>query len=114
MRELDITGVLAIGNGEPCPFCTNNHFIMQEGKDFIKHCVENHPSELNNALFGSKPKPKHWLEPKFITLIAHIAAKIRMVEKADRISDEEYELQMEQIYHLINEYCNEVMINEGD
>ena len=113
-RELDISGVLAIGNGEPCPFCKNNEFIMEEGKDFIKHCVENHPSEFNHSLFSAKPKVKYWLEKEFVGLIAHVAAKLRFIEQPDRITDEEYASVMEEIYHLINDYYNKVINHESD
>jgi len=118
MKEINIDNVLAIGNGENCPFCINTPdnevFIMQENKDFIKHCVENHPTELNRALFSSKPKPKYWLEKEFVGLIAHIAAKLKFIEKPDRITDEDYSSVMEEIYHLVSNYYNEVMTHESD
>ena len=117
MKEIDITGVLALGNGERCPFCDKNDenaFIMQPGKDFIKHCVEHHPSELNAALFGAKPKTKYWLEKEFVQLIAHISAKLRIMNNPERLADEEYELQMEAIYNLVIDYYNEVMNHESN
>ena len=61
--------MIAIGNGESCPFCTtkqleaqqsdekkeyNDVFIMEEGKDFIKHASTIHPKEFEKALFGGK------------------------------------------------------------
>ncbi len=110
MRELDITGILALGNGERCPFCKKddeNVFIMQPDKDFIAHCVKHHPNELNRVLFENKPKIKLWLEQPFVTMLARVAAKLRMIEQPDRISDEEYELQMEAIYSIITEWKNE-------
>ena len=123
MKKLDITGILSIGNGEWCPFCAADEqrqgyhdgpFMMEEGKDFIKHCAECHQSELNKALFGAKPKVKYWLEAPFVQLIAHVAAKLRFIDKPERIADEDYESTMEQIYHLISEYYNEVITHEGD
>ena len=115
-REIDISGMLAIGNGEKCPFCKDEWkgFIMEDGKDFVKHCVDHHPDELNKALFGSKPKPKYWLEKEFVGLIAHIAAKLRFIDTPDRITDNEYESTMEEIYYLISDYYNEVITHEGD
>ena len=38
-----ITGMLAIGNGEKCPFCET---IMDEDKDTFKHLTDNHPEEF--------------------------------------------------------------------
>ena len=45
--------MIAIGNGERCPFCIK---VMQNGKidgqDTIKHLLSKHPKEANKALFG--------------------------------------------------------------
>ena len=38
-----ITGMLAIGNGEKCPFCET---IMDEDKDTFKHLTDNHSEEF--------------------------------------------------------------------
>ncbi len=48
-------GMLAIGNGEPCPYCGE----MQTPNDAdttFKHVEEKHPKEFENALFG-RPDP---------------------------------------------------------
>ena len=50
--------MIAIGNGEPCPFCKGNKhtkiFIMKEGKDFLKHLTIKHPKEMSEFLFDTK------------------------------------------------------------
>ena len=56
--------MIAIGNGEGCPFCnmddlngkTDAMFVMEEGKDFIKHLTEKHPEKFEEYLFGGKDK----------------------------------------------------------
>ena len=54
MREAEI--MIAIGNGEECPFCKDNKhtkvFVMEEGKDFLKHLTVKHPKQLEEFLFG--------------------------------------------------------------
>ena len=47
---MEYTGTLAIGNGEPCPFCK-----LIFGKDFedaTSHLHDKHPKEFMAALFG--------------------------------------------------------------
>ena len=46
---MDITGILAIGNGEKCPFCD---LIITKDTDTLIHMTELHKEELNKALFG--------------------------------------------------------------
>ena len=46
---MNITGMLAIGNGEKCPFCED---IIDD--DTIGHLIENHKEEVNAVLFGGK------------------------------------------------------------
>ena len=46
---MDITGMLAIGNGEKCPFC---ELIMTEETDTLKHMQKCHEKELTKVLFG--------------------------------------------------------------
>ena len=46
---MNITGILAIGNGEKCPFCD---LIITEDTDTLKHMEEYHKKELNKAIFG--------------------------------------------------------------
>ena len=48
---MDITGILAIGNNEKCPFCD---LIITEEIDSFAHMTESHKKELNNVLFGEK------------------------------------------------------------
>ena len=52
----------AIGNGEGCPFCnmddldgkTDTMFVMEEGKDFLKHLTDKHPEQMEKFLFGGE------------------------------------------------------------
>ena len=46
---MDITGMLAIGNGEKCPYCNT---INTKDMDVFKHMTENHEKELVKALFN--------------------------------------------------------------
>ena len=46
---MSITGLLAIGNGEKCPFC---ELIMEEDTDTLKHMIDCHQKELNKELFN--------------------------------------------------------------
>ena len=54
--------MIAIGNGEGCPFCnmddldgnSANMFVMEEGKDFLKHLLEKHSEKAEEYLFGNK------------------------------------------------------------
>ena len=46
---MSITGLLAIGNGEKCPFC---ELIMDEDTDTLKHKIDCHQKELNKELFN--------------------------------------------------------------
>ena len=49
---MNITGSVANGNGEPCPWCKQ---VL--GKDFTnasEHFQDNHPKEFMTALFGDK------------------------------------------------------------
>ena len=48
---MNITGMLAIDNGEKCPFCDN---IMEKDDDTLSHLIENHKEEVNEVLFGDK------------------------------------------------------------
>tara|TARA_R110002051_G_scaffold322547_1_gene413336 strand:- start:2544 stop:2756 length:213 start_codon:yes stop_codon:yes gene_type:complete len=62
---MTITGMLAVGNGEPCPLCikegdrkVKDVFISEQDNDLMKHMMEEHSRELNqmikmdNELFG--------------------------------------------------------------
>lgn len=51
--------MIAIGNGEKCPYCINEMerpnedvFVNQPDNDFMKHCMEEHKDFLFNDLFG--------------------------------------------------------------
>ena len=57
--KMNITGFLAIGNGEICPYClkdsensikTTEVFIMGKDKDLLGHLNEKHPKEFKEAL----------------------------------------------------------------
>jgi hypothetical protein len=48
---MDITGMLAVGNGEKCPFC---ELIVDKDLDTLGHFIHEHPSEINKVLFGEK------------------------------------------------------------
>ena len=50
---MDVTGFLAIGNGEKCPFCD---LIITEEIDSLVHMTELHKEELNNVLFNDKER----------------------------------------------------------
>ena len=50
---MNITGILAIGNGEKCPYCD---LIITEDTDTLVHMTELHKEELNKALFGNDNK----------------------------------------------------------
>jgi len=46
---------LAIGHGEPCPFCvkepkTENIFISREDNDILIHMLKEHKNDFNKAL----------------------------------------------------------------
>ena len=53
---MNITGMLALGNNEPCPYCKGaDKFILEEnGKSFLTHLQKEHPKEFAEALFGNK------------------------------------------------------------
>ena len=45
---MNITGMLAIGNGEKCPFCEK---IMEKDTDTVKHLLDNHAKQTMEVLF---------------------------------------------------------------
>ena len=47
---MDITGLIAIGNGEKCPYCKLNE--KDYYTDIVKHLMEKHPKELSKELFN--------------------------------------------------------------
>ena len=46
---MDVTGFLAIGNGEKCPFCEK---IMEEDTDTLGHLMNDHPEKMDGLLFN--------------------------------------------------------------
>ena len=46
-------GMLAIGNGEKCPYCET---IITEKIDVMEHMKEKHESKLIEQLFGKENK----------------------------------------------------------
>ena len=46
---MDITGMIAIGNGEKCPYCDK---IMKEEEDTVKHLLNNHAKQTMEALYN--------------------------------------------------------------
>jgi hypothetical protein len=110
MRKIDVSGMIAIGNGEPCPFCANEGdrlvediFISDVDNDIVEHMMNEHPSELNKELFKDPP-PKQWLEQPFQLLIAKIAARLRIIEEDERITHETFEETMHGIYADMKEF----------
>jgi len=56
MSSPNAINALAIGHGEPCPFCVQekrvkNIFISQADNDIVLHMVTEHKSDFNNSLF---------------------------------------------------------------
>ena len=47
----NVSGMLAIGNGEKCPYC---ELIVEENTDIIEHMKTNHKRELLIELFGEE------------------------------------------------------------
>ena len=45
---MSIDGMLAIGNGEPCPFCP---MIINKDINVVAHLINDHPEEFKEALF---------------------------------------------------------------
>ena len=48
---MKITGMLAIGNGEKCPFCD---MIIDKDTDIFFHMRNNHKEEMVKALFETE------------------------------------------------------------
>ena len=47
--QSEITGMLAIGNGEKCPYCDT---VITEGIDIFKHLITNHENKVLETLFS--------------------------------------------------------------
>ena len=45
---MNITGLIAIGSGEKCPYCER---IVTEKTEILKHLIYEHPAEVEDALF---------------------------------------------------------------
>ena len=109
-KEIEFTGSLALGNGEPCPFCitednrlTDDVFIASEDNDIMEHIMEEHPSELNKAL--SSPPPKPWLEQEFQLVVAKIASSLKMLDEDDKlVSHETFDDTMRNIFSIMKDY----------
>ena len=48
---MEITGILALGNGEKCPFCD---MIIDKDTDVFSHMKDNHKDEMMKALFKTE------------------------------------------------------------
>ena len=48
MNKLAITGIIAIGNGEKCPYCD---ITIEKDIDTVKHLLDNHAKETLGDLF---------------------------------------------------------------
>ena len=48
---MNIPGIIAIGNGEKCPYCD---LTIDEHVDTFKHLIDNHPTDMEESLFGGK------------------------------------------------------------
>ena len=114
-KEYEMTNFVAIGNGEPCPFCANEDdrlvediFINEADNDIMEHMMNEHPSELNKAL--SDPPPKQWLEQPFQLLIAKVASRLKYLEEDEIISHESFDDTMHAMYSDIKEFFT----NESD
>ena len=53
-EEMKITGSLAIGNNEKCPFCDEILDDRIKGKEILKHIEKYHKEELIKTLFPKK------------------------------------------------------------
>ena len=50
-KGVKMLGMLAIGNGEKCPYC---NLTMSEDIDIFKHMTAKHEDKMLKALFGDK------------------------------------------------------------
>ena len=46
---MSMAGMIAIGNGEKCPFC---ELIIDKDTDTLKHLMDKHPKELSKELYN--------------------------------------------------------------
>ena len=47
--------MIAIGNGEACPFCKGeDKFINTPDGDYLLHLIDKHPQEIDTYLFGGQ------------------------------------------------------------
>jgi hypothetical protein len=55
-KEKDWEGMIAIGNGEPCPFCGKilDNRPEMKGEDIQKHLFKFHEKEVLEKLFPKK------------------------------------------------------------
>ena len=52
---MDVTGMIAIGNGEKCLYCD---LIMKEDTDTVKHLLDHHAKQVMEELFNDNNNPK--------------------------------------------------------
>ena len=52
---MDITGMIAIGNGEKCPYCD---MIMEKDADNVKHLLDHHAEQVMGSLFPDEQDVK--------------------------------------------------------
>ena len=109
-REIDMNKFIAVGNGEPCPFCIEEDnrlvediFINEADNDIMEHMMDEHPSELNKALF-KEPPPKPWLEQPFQLLLAKVYARLKAINEDRRVNQETFEEFMQFMYADLKEY----------
>ena len=57
---IEITGMLAVGNGEKCPFCKTilDDRSDREGENIFIHLNNNHKTEFLNAVGGKENNEK--------------------------------------------------------
>ena len=53
---MDITGLLAVGYGEPCPFCKEEKvkkvFINNQNRNLMIHMMDKHKEKFNAMVFA--------------------------------------------------------------
>jgi len=51
---MNITGFLAIGNEEKCPYCD---LMITEETDSLSHMINEHPKQLKKILYPQAERP---------------------------------------------------------
>ena len=78
-------------------------FVASEDNDIVEHMMNEHPSELNKALF-KEPPPKPWLEQPFQLLLAKVYARLKAINEDRRVNQETFEEFMQFMYADLKEY----------